>query len=69
MDVLVGHKITHMEDPTNHWPTLDIPKAELRQRLVIFKRRAFLLLYRLVGDSVIRIKDILSQKHETLTIY
>jgi hypothetical protein len=41
-----------MEDYTNDWPTLDIPKAELHQRLTTFKRKAFLLLYRLADCAV-----------------
>lgn len=35
-----------MDDDINGWPTLDIPKGELRQRERAFKRRAFCLLYR-----------------------
>jgi hypothetical protein len=41
-----------MEDITNDWPTLDVPKQELAQRLSIFKRNAFLLLYRLSDCAV-----------------
>lgn len=52
IDFLVKHEITQMLDYTNDWPTLDVPKAELEQRLTIFKRRALLLLYRLVSDIV-----------------
>ncbi|KAE9376918.1 hypothetical protein N431DRAFT_480062 [Stipitochalara longipes BDJ] len=52
IDFLASHEITQMEDSTNDWPTLDIPKAELRRRLAIFKRRAFLLLYRLADCAV-----------------
>jgi len=52
IDFLTNHEITHMEDYTNDWPTLDIPKSELQQRLVMFKRKAFLLLYRLADCAV-----------------
>ncbi|CAL3963795.1 unnamed protein product [Diplocarpon coronariae] len=48
IDFLVEHELTEMLDVTNSWPTLDRPKAELSKRLTIFKRRALLLLYRLV---------------------
>lgn len=41
-----------MEDYTSDWPTLDIPKSELEQRLTTFKRKAFLLLYRLADCAV-----------------
>jgi hypothetical protein len=41
-----------MEDITSDWPTLDIPKQELSQRITIFKRNAFLLLYRLADSAV-----------------
>jgi hypothetical protein len=36
-----------MDDDTNGWPTLDMPKQELQQREREFKKRAFSLLYRL----------------------
>jgi len=52
IEFLVGHDITQMEDYTSDWPTLDIPKSELEQRLTIFKRKAFLLLYRLADCAV-----------------
>jgi hypothetical protein len=51
INFLTSHEITHMEDSTNDWPTLDVPKAELRQRLAMFKKRALLLLYQLVCDD------------------
>jgi hypothetical protein len=52
IEFLANHKITQMEDYTNDWPTLDIPKAELQRRLTMFKRKAFLLLYRLADCAV-----------------
>ncbi|KAH9210556.1 hypothetical protein DL95DRAFT_448709 [Leptodontidium sp. 2 PMI_412] len=49
IDFLIEHEITEMVDTTNiaGWPTLDIPKDELFKRLGMFKKGAFLLLYRL----------------------
>ncbi|TVY46098.1 hypothetical protein LSUB1_G000028 [Lachnellula subtilissima] len=47
LEYLTDHEITHMDDDRNGWPTLDVPKGELRQRVRVFKKRAFCLLYRL----------------------
>lgn len=52
IEFLVDHEITQMEDFISDWPTLDIPKPELGQRLTTFKRNAFLLLYRLADCAV-----------------
>lgn len=52
IDFLANHNITQMVDHTNDWPTLDVPKAELQCRLDLFKRKAFLLLYRLADCAV-----------------
>jgi hypothetical protein len=49
IEFLADPEITHMDDYTNDWPTLDVPKEELRRRLGMFKRRALLLLFQLVG--------------------
>ncbi|TVY15902.1 hypothetical protein LARI1_G004748 [Lachnellula arida] len=46
LEYLTNHEITQMDDRINGWPTLDIPKGELRQHERAFKRRAFCLLYR-----------------------
>jgi hypothetical protein len=52
IEFLVDHEITQMEDHTSDWPTLDVPKPELEERLNTFKRKAFLLLYRLADCAV-----------------
>ena len=52
IDFLATHDITQMVDHTNDWPTMDVPKAELQCRLNLFKRKAFLLLYRLADCAV-----------------
>lgn len=54
IDFLIEHEITEMVDTTNiaGWPTLDIPKDELFKRLGMFKKGAFLLLYRLADCTV-----------------
>lgn len=51
-DFLINHDITHMTDSASDWPTLDIPKSALLQRLAIFKRNAFFLLYRVADCAV-----------------
>ena len=51
IEFLADHEITHMEDYSNDWPTLDVPKKELQRRLGMFKRRALLLLFQLVGKA------------------
>ncbi|KAH7403328.1 hypothetical protein BKA64DRAFT_641325 [Cadophora sp. MPI-SDFR-AT-0126] len=53
IDFLVNHEITEMMDATNSsgWPTLNIPKDELSKRLIVFKKRALLLLYRLADRT------------------
>jgi hypothetical protein len=57
IDFLINHKLTEMEDPVDHWPSLDIPKPELSRRHSEFKRRALLLLYR-TADIAAGLKDI-----------
>ncbi|KAK0104480.1 hypothetical protein ONS95_004769 [Cadophora gregata] len=54
IEFLIEHEITDMMDVTSSsgWPTLDVPKEELSKRLAIFKRRAFLLLYRLADCTI-----------------
>jgi hypothetical protein len=44
---LTEHDICAMDDDMNGWPTLHLPKQELRQRKTLFKKRAFDLLYKL----------------------
>lgn len=48
---LLNHELTDMLSPIHNWPTLDIPKDDLNQRLGIFKRRALLLLYALADSA------------------
>ncbi|CZS90655.1 uncharacterized protein RCO7_06802 [Rhynchosporium graminicola] len=49
IEFLITHEVSEMVDTTNsaNWPTLDIPKEELLKRLVMFKKEALFLLYRL----------------------
>jgi hypothetical protein len=54
IDFLVNHDITKMDDHANAWPTLVMPKIQLQQRLTMFKRQAFLLLYKLAGRCCVR---------------
>ncbi|RDL41923.1 uncharacterized protein BP5553_01902 [Venustampulla echinocandica] len=51
-DLLIEHDITAMDDTTtNDWPSLDVPRSELRARAVEFKKRSFSLMYRLVDTT------------------
>ncbi len=52
INFLIEHELTEMLDHTNSWPTLNIPKKGLLKRLVMFKKAALLLLYRLTDCAV-----------------
>lgn len=48
VEFLVRHDLTDMVDHhAQNWPTLDVPKAELCQRVMLFKRLSFCLLFKL----------------------
>lgn len=59
LEFLVNHELTDMIDHhTQRWPTLDISKEDLCQRMVRFKRIACCLLYRL-ADCTAGLKETL----------
>lgn len=52
MDFLINHELTDMIDHhAQSWPTLDLAKEALGQRIVHFKKLSFFLLYRLADCS------------------
>lgn len=53
MEFLINHQLTDMIDHhEQHWPTLDLPKQALCQRVEHFKKKGFSLLYRLADCSI-----------------
>jgi hypothetical protein len=52
MEFLINHELTDMiVDLAQSWPTLNLPKEALSQRIAHFKKHSFLLLYRLADCS------------------
>ncbi len=47
IEFLISHELTEMSDPAHRWPTLDVSKDELQERLSLFKKDGLNLLYRL----------------------
>ncbi|KUJ20403.1 uncharacterized protein LY89DRAFT_442635 [Mollisia scopiformis] len=59
MEFLISNELTDMVDHhAQSWPTLDVSKDELGQRIARFKRLSFLLLYRL-ADCTASLPDTL----------
>lgn len=67
LDFLVEHEILDMSNPEHRWPTLDVPKHELNERLSAFKRDGLHLLYRL-SDSGAEHFDILDENRKKSAI-